>query len=126
MEEGVSLAERLAGHYGHVNYDVIPAVVYTAPEVATVGKTEEQLKAEGVEYNAGKFPFTANGRAKANKTTEGFVKILADKKTDRVLGVHIIGAHAGELIQEAVVAMDLRSEEHTSELQSLMLIPYPV
>jgi len=106
MEEGVALAEQLAGHYGHVNYDVIPAVVYTGPEVASVGKTEEQLKAEGVEYNAGKFPFTANGRAKANKTTEGFVKILADKKTDRILGVHIIGANAGEMIQEAVVAME--------------------
>ncbi|HEY4342999.1 MAG TPA: dihydrolipoyl dehydrogenase [Parvibaculum sp.] len=106
MEEGVALAERLAGHYGHVNYEVIPAVVYTGPEVASVGKTEEQLKADGVEYNAGKFPFTANGRAKANKTTEGFVKILADKTTDRVLGVHIIGANAGELIQEAVVAME--------------------
>ena len=106
MEEGVALAEQLAGHWGQVNYDVIPAVVYTSPEVASVGKTEEQLKAEGVEYNAGKFPFTANGRAKANKTTEGFVKILADKKTDRVLGVHIIGVNAGELIQEAVVAME--------------------
>ncbi|MFZ2468233.1 MAG: dihydrolipoyl dehydrogenase [Parvibaculum sedimenti] len=106
MEEGVALAEQLAGHWGHVNYDVIPGVVYTAPEVASVGKTEEQLKADGVEYNAGKFPFTANGRAKANKTTEGFVKILADKATDRILGVHIIGANAGELIQEAVVAME--------------------
>ena len=106
MEEGVALAEQLAGHWGHVNYDVIPGVVYTAPEVASVGKTEEQLKADGVEYNSGKFPFTANGRAKANKTTDGFVKILADKKTDRILGVHIIGANAGEMIQEAVVAME--------------------
>ncbi|MDO8423047.1 MAG: dihydrolipoyl dehydrogenase [Parvibaculum sp.] len=106
MEEGVALAERLAGHYGAVNYDVIPGVVYTAPEVASVGKTEEQLKEAGVEYNVGKFPFTANGRAKANKTTEGFVKIIADKTTDRILGVHIIGANAGELIQEAVVAME--------------------
>ena len=106
MEEGVALAERLAGHYGAVNYDVIPGVVYTAPEVASVGKTEEQLKDAGVEYNVGKFPFTANGRAKANKTTEGFVKIIADKATDRILGVHIIGTNAGELIQEAVVAME--------------------
>tara|TARA_R110000868_G_scaffold8165_3_gene42075 strand:- start:1014 stop:2405 length:1392 start_codon:yes stop_codon:yes gene_type:complete len=106
MEEGVALAERLAGHYGAVNYDVIPGVVYTAPEVASVGKTEEQLKEAGVEYNVGKFPFTANGRAKANKTTEGFVKIIADKTTDRILGVHIIGVNAGELIQEAVVAME--------------------
>ncbi len=106
MEEGVALAERLAGHYGAVNYDVIPGVVYTSPEVASVGKTEEALKAEGIEYNVGKFPFTANGRAKANKTTEGFVKIIADKATDRVLGVHIIGANAGELIHEAVVTME--------------------
>ncbi|MFZ3034980.1 MAG: dihydrolipoyl dehydrogenase [Parvibaculum sp.] len=106
MEEGVALAERLAGHYGAVNYDVIPGVVYTAPEVASVGKTEEQLKDAGVEYNVGKFPFTANGRAKANKTTDGFVKIIADKASDRILGVHIIGANAGELIQEAVVAME--------------------
>lgn len=106
MEEGVTLAERLAGHYGAVNYDVIPGVVYTSPEVASVGKTEEALKAEGVEYNVGKFPFTANGRAKANKTTEGFVKIIADKATDRVLGVHIIGTNAGELIHEAVITME--------------------
>ncbi|MBO6668588.1 dihydrolipoyl dehydrogenase [Parvibaculum sp.] len=107
MEEGVALAERLAGHYGAVNYDVIPGVVYTSPEVASVGKTEEQLKEASIEYNSGKFPFTANGRAKANKTTEGFVKILADKKTDRVLGVHIIGVNAGEMIAEAAIAMEL-------------------
>ncbi|WP_339833450.1 dihydrolipoyl dehydrogenase [uncultured Parvibaculum sp.] len=106
MEEGVALAEKLAGHYGAVNYAVIPGVVYTAPEVASVGQTEEQLKEAGIDYNAGKFPFTANGRAKANKTTDGFVKILADKKTDRVLGVHIIGVNAGELIAEAAIAME--------------------
>ena len=106
MEEGVALAEKLASHYGAVNYAVIPGVVYTAPEVASVGKTEEQLKEAGIDYNAGKFPFTANGRAKANKTTDGFVKILADKKTDRVLGVHIIGMNAGELIAEAAIAME--------------------
>ena len=106
MDEGSALAEMLAGKVGHVNYDAIPGVVYTAPEVASVGKTEEQLKADGVEYNVGKFPFTANGRAKANKVTDGFVKILADKKTDRVLGVHIIGANAGEMIAEAVIAME--------------------
>ncbi|MDO8837759.1 MAG: dihydrolipoyl dehydrogenase [Parvibaculum sp.] len=106
MEEGVTLAEKLAGHYGAVNYEVIPGVVYTAPEVASVGQTEEQLKEAGIDYNAGKFPFTANGRAKANKTTDGFVKILADKKTDRVLGVHIIGVNAGELIAEAAIAME--------------------
>lgn len=106
MEEGVMVAERLGGVAGHVNYDVIPGVVYTSPEVAAVGKTEEQLKAEGVEYNSGKFPFTANGRAKSNKQTDGFVKILADKKTDRVLGVHIIGVNAGEMIAEACIAME--------------------
>ncbi|PKP77013.1 MAG: dihydrolipoyl dehydrogenase [Alphaproteobacteria bacterium HGW-Alphaproteobacteria-3] len=122
MEEGVALAERLAGHYGAVNYDVIPGVVYTSPEVASVGKTEEQLKEAGIDYNAGKFPFTANGRAKANKTTEGFVKILADKKTDRVLGVHIIGVGAGELIAQAVVAMELSS---SSEDIARMCIAHP-
>lgn len=106
MEEGVALAEQLAGHWGAVNYDVIPAVVYTSPEVASVGKTEEQLKDVGIDYNVGKFPFTANGRAKANKTTDGFVKILADKKTDRVLGVHIVGVNAGEMIAEAAIAME--------------------
>src|SRR4051812_5923139 len=91
-DEGVAVAEILAGRAGHVNYDVIPNVVYTAPEVASVGKTEEELKKDGVAYKAGKFPFTANGRAKVNRTTDGFVKILADATTDRVLGVHVIGA----------------------------------
>jgi dihydrolipoamide dehydrogenase len=105
-DEGVALAEILAGKAGHVNYNVIPNVIYTYPEVASVGKTEEELKAEGVEYNVGKFPFTANGRAKVNNTTDGFVKILADKKTDMVLGVHIIGPDAGTLIGEAAIAME--------------------
>jgi len=105
-DEGVALAERLAGQAGHVNYNVIPGVVYTAPEVATVGKTEEELKEAGVAYNVGKFPFTANGRAKVNRTTDGFVKVLADAKTDRILGVHMIGPHVGELIAEAVVIME--------------------
>lgn len=105
-EEGVAVAEIIAGKHGHVNYDVIPGVVYTAPEVAAVGKTEEELKAAGISYNVGKFPFTANGRAKANRTTDGFVKILADAATDKVLGVHILGANAGELIHEAVIAME--------------------
>ena len=105
-DEGVAIAEMLAGQAGHVNYDVIPGVVYTFPEVASVGKTEEELKEAGVEYNAGKFPFTANGRAKVNRTTAGFVKILADAKTDRVLGVHMIGANAGEMIAEAAVLME--------------------
>ena len=105
-DEGVAVAEILAGKAGHVNYGVIPNVVYTYPEVASVGKTVEELKADGVDYRAGKFPFTANGRAKANGTTEGFVKILADARTDRVLGVHIIGPDAGTLIAEAALGME--------------------
>jgi dihydrolipoamide dehydrogenase len=105
-DEGVAVAEIIAGQAGHVNYDVIPNVIYTAPEVASVGKSEEELKAEGVAYTVGKFPFTANGRAKSIRTTDGFVKILADATTDRVLGVHIIGANAGELIAEACVLME--------------------
>jgi len=105
-EEGVAVAELLAGQAGHVNYDVIPSVIYTAPEVASVGKTEEQLKEEGIPYKVGKFPFTANGRAKVNRTTDGFVKILADETTDRVLGVHIIGPDAGTMIAEAAVLME--------------------
>lgn len=105
-DEGVAVAEILAGQAGHVNYDVIPAVIYTAPEVASVGKTEDELRSDGIAYVAGKFPFTANGRAKVNKTTDGFVKVLADADTDRVLGVHIIGPHAGEMIAEAAVLME--------------------
>ena len=105
-DEGVALAEILVGQAGHVNYDAIPNVVYTYPEIAAVGKTEEELKAAGVAYNVGKFPFTANGRAKVNLTTEGFVKILADAKNDRVLGVHLICADAGNMIAEATIAME--------------------
>jgi dihydrolipoamide dehydrogenase len=105
-DEGVAVAEILAGQAGHVNYDVIPNVVYTFPEVASVGKTEEELKEAGISYNIGKFPFTANGRAKVNHQTDGFVKILADAKTDRVLGVHIVGADAGNMIAEAAIAME--------------------
>jgi dihydrolipoamide dehydrogenase len=105
-DEGVAVAEIIAGKAGHVNYDVIPAVVYTFPEIASVGKSEEELKAAGTAYNVGKFPFTANGRAKANQQTDGFVKILADAKTDRVLGVHIVGSDAGNMIAEAAVAME--------------------
>jgi dihydrolipoamide dehydrogenase len=105
-DEGVAVAEILAGHAGHVNYDAIPNVIYTFPEVASVGKTEEELKEAGVQYRTGKFPFTANGRAKVNKTTEGFVKILADAQTDRVYGVHIIGADAGTLIGEVTLAIE--------------------
>ncbi|WP_281406784.1 dihydrolipoyl dehydrogenase [Phyllobacterium endophyticum] len=105
-DEGIAVAEILAGQVGHVNYDAIPSVVYTQPEVASVGKTEEELKAAGIEYKAGKFPFTANGRARAMLHTDGFVKILADKTTDRVLGVHILGYGAGEMIHEATVLME--------------------
>ncbi|MDR4307413.1 dihydrolipoyl dehydrogenase [Chelatococcus sambhunathii] len=105
-DEGVAVAEILAGKAGHVNYEVIPNVVYTYPEVASVGRTEEELKKDGVEYRSGKFPFTANGRAKANGTTEGFVKVLADAKTDRVLGVHIVGPDAGTLIGEVALGME--------------------
>ncbi|HUH84552.1 MAG TPA: dihydrolipoyl dehydrogenase [Stellaceae bacterium] len=105
-EEGVVLAEHLAGQKGHVNYEAIPAVVYTWPEVATVGRSEEELKAAGIAYKTGKFPFTANARARANADTEGFVKILADAQSDRVLGVHIIGPDAGTMIAEAAVAME--------------------
>jgi dihydrolipoamide dehydrogenase len=105
-DEGVACAEIIAGKAGHVNYDVIPGVVYTTPEVSSVGKTEEELKEAGVTYTSGKFPFTANGRSKVNQTTDGFVKVLADAKTDRVLGVHIIGREAGEMIHEAAVLME--------------------
>jgi dihydrolipoamide dehydrogenase len=105
-DEGVACAEILAGQAGHVNYDVIPGVVYTTPEVSSVGKTEEELKQAGIAYTSGKFPFTANGRSKVNQTTDGFVKILADAKTDRVLGVHIVGREAGEMIHEAAVLME--------------------
>ena len=104
-EDGVAAVELIAGKAGHVDYDLVPSVVYTAPEVAWVGKTEEQLKEAGVAYKAGKFPFSANSRAKINHETDGFVKVLADAATDRVLGVHILGPQAGEMIGEACVAM---------------------
>ena len=105
-EEGIAVAEILAGQAGHVNYDVIPGVVYTSPEVATVGKTEEELKSENKKYKVGKFPFLANSRAKVNNETDGFVKILADSETDKVLGVHIIGPHSGDMIAEMALAME--------------------
>ncbi|MEF2074080.1 dihydrolipoyl dehydrogenase [Consotaella aegiceratis] len=105
-DEGVALAEQLAGQAGHVNYDVIPSVVYTSPEVASVGRTEEELKAAGIAYNVGKFVFSANGRARAMLHTDGFVKFLADKETDKVLGCHIVGSSAGEMIHEAAVLME--------------------
>ena len=105
-DEGVAVAEKIAGQAGHVNYDVIPSVVYTSPEIASVGKTEEELKKAGIDYKVGKFPFSANGRARAMLHTDGFVKILADKASDRVLGVHIVGFGAGEMIHEAAVLME--------------------
>jgi dihydrolipoamide dehydrogenase len=105
-EEGIAVAENLAGQAGHVNYNAIPNVIYTFPEVATVGKSEEDLKAANIAYKVGKFPFTANARAKANKTTDGFVKILADAASDRILGVHIIAAAASEMIAEATVMLE--------------------
>ncbi len=105
-EEGIAVAELLVGQSGHVNYDVIPGVIYTSPEVAYVGRSEEQLKKDGIVYKVGKFPFMANSRAKVNNETEGFVKILADSKSDRVLGVHIIGPHSGDMIAEMALAME--------------------
>jgi dihydrolipoamide dehydrogenase len=105
-EEGIAVAEILAGQAGHVNYDVIPGVIYTSPEVATVGKTEEQLKMDGVDYKVGKFPFLANSRAKVNNETEGFVKILGNAKNDKLLGAHIIGPHCGDMIAEMALAME--------------------
>jgi len=108
-EEGVAVAERIAGQHGHVNFNTIPYVIYTSPEIAWVGKTEQQLKAEGVAYKAGQFPFLANGRARALGDTTGFVKIIADAQSDEILGVHIIGPQASELIAEAVMAMEFRA-----------------
>ena len=105
-EEGIAVAEIIAGQAGHVNYDIIPGVIYTSPEVAAVGKTEEQLKQANINYKVGKFPFIANSRAKVNNETDGFVKILADSKTDRVLGVHMIGPHTGDMIAEMALAME--------------------
>jgi dihydrolipoamide dehydrogenase len=105
-DEGMAVAEFISGKYGHVNHDTIPGVIYTSPEVAAVGKTEEQLKQAGIEYNVGKFPFMANSRAKINNDADGFVKILADKATDKILGVHMIGPDVGTMIAEVVLAME--------------------
>ena len=105
-DEGIAVAENIAGQSGHVNYDTIPGVVYTSPEVATIGKTEEQLNEQNIKFKVGKFSFMANSRAKAIDDVEGFVKILADEKTDKVLGAHLIGPHVGELIAEIGVAME--------------------
>jgi len=105
-DEGIAVAEIIAGQAGHVNYDVIPAVIYTSPEVATVGKTEEQLKKEKIKYIVGKFPFLANARARVNSETEGFVKIIADEKSDKILGAHMIGSHVGTMVAEVALAME--------------------
>ena len=105
-DEGIAIAEILAGEAGHVNYGIIPSVVYTAPEIASLGRTEEELTEAGIDYHAGKFPFSANARARALAEKDGFVKVLADRETDRVLGVHIVGPYAGELIAEAAVLME--------------------
>ena len=105
-DDGVAVAELIAGKAGHVNYDLVPGVVYTKPEIATIGKTEDELKEAGIEYVKGKFPFMANSRARTNHETDGFVKILADKKTDRVLGAHMIGVGVGEMIAEICIAME--------------------
>ena len=105
-EEGIAAVEIIAGYAGHVNYDAIPGVIYTYPEVASVGKTEEELKEAGIEFTKGNFPFQANSRARANGSTDGFVKILSDAKTDKILGAHIIGPNAGEMISEAVIAIE--------------------
>ena len=113
-DEGIACAEILAGKAGHVNYDTIPSVIYTWPEMASVGLTEEQVKEKGQQYKVGKFPFLANGRAKAMDETEGLVKILADAKTDRVLGVHILGPRASEMIAEAVAVMEFAGMPRTS------------
>ena len=108
-EEGVAVAERIAGQHGHVDFNLVPSVIYTDPEIAWVGRNEQQLKAAGVPYTAGSFPFMANGRARALGNTTGFVKILADSKTDEILGVHMVGPMASELIAEAAVAMAFRA-----------------
>jgi dihydrolipoamide dehydrogenase len=108
-EEGIMVADRIVGESSAVNYETIPSVIYTHPEISWVGKTEEELKASGVEYNTGTFPYAASGRAQALGDTAGLVKILADKHTDRILGVHIFGAHSSELIAQAVIAMEFES-----------------
>lgn len=105
-EEGIAAVEHILGEGGHVNYNTIPSVIYTFPEVAAVGKTEEELKAEKIAYNIGKFPFNANSRARTNNDVDGFVKILTDKETDKILGVHLIGSNAGEMIAEGVLGME--------------------
>ena len=122
MEEGIMVAERIAGHLPQVNYDCVPSVIYTHPEIAWVGKTEQQLKAEGEDYKAGTFPMAASGRAMASNDTSGLIKVLADAETDRVLGVHMIFPHASELIAQAVIAMEF---ETSSEDLGLTMFAHP-
>jgi dihydrolipoamide dehydrogenase len=121
-EEGVMVAERIAGHKAAMNYDLIPSVIYTHPEIAWVGKNEKQLKAEGVEFNVGVFPFAASGRAMAANDTGGFVKMIADAKTDRVLGVHVIGPSAAELVQQGAIAMEFGT---SAEDLGMMVFSHP-
>lgn len=116
------VAERIAGHKAQINYDIIPSVIYTHPEVASVGKTEEQLKADGEKYNVGMFPFAANGRAMAAADTDGFVKIIADAETDRILGAHVIGPIAGDLCQQVAIAMEFGS---SAEDMGMMVFAHP-
>jgi dihydrolipoamide dehydrogenase len=122
MEEGVMVAERIAGHKPVVNYDTVPSVIYTHPEVAWVGKTEEELKAAGEDYNVGSFPMSASGRAMASNDTAGVIKVIADAETDRILGVHMVGGHVSEIIAEAVMAMEFGS---SAEDLGLTLFAHP-
>jgi len=121
-EEGVVVAERIAGHKAEVNYDCIPSVIYTSPEIAWVGKTEEELKSDGAAYNTGMFPFSALGRAMAQNETDGFVKIIADAETDRILGGSVIGPSAGDLVQQIVIAMEFGS---SAEDLGMMVFSHP-
>lgn len=120
-EEGIAAVENILGEGGHVNYDAIPGVIYTYPEVANVGKSEEELKAAGVKYNVGKFPFSANSRARANNSSEGLVKIISDAETDKVLGIWILGPNAGEMIAEGVLAFEYgASSEDIADRKSVV------
>ena len=122
MEEGVMVAERIAGHKPLVNYDTVPSVIYTHPEIAWVGKTEQQLKADGENYNVGSFPFAANGRALAANETEGMVKLIADADSDRILGVHVLGPQASEIIAQAVISMEFSA---SAEDLGLIMFAHP-
>ena len=125
MEEGVMVAELIAGHVGEMNYKTIPSVIYTAPEIAWVGQTEEEVKASGRPYKVGAFAFAANGRAKAMQQTAGMVKMIADQENDDILGVHIVGPVAGELIAEAVLAMEFRRRPRTCSARFMRIRPSP-